>query len=292
MVALSPPQRLTLSPQVKLAAGAGGLVALAFILMPSGLLERLVLASGIPAVLAAAEPPLGFTARIALGGTLGGLLAAFLWVGLGLLDEDVGVGKAVFARLRRGDRHADAPPRPPLSAQRELGEPAVAPPPPVEQALPVDLDQPLAAFDPAAILAVPLAPPEPLAPLRPQLIDPGDRFEMFEMTPLHRQPAVEPIDPPTRPLSLRVPPPNSLRTTTLRDSTPIRVPAPVPPAPVERVVTAATEGSVQALLARLESGLATPCAPPPPAPAPVPTLRTGRLEHALGDLRKLAVGAG
>lgn len=64
---------------------AGSAVALAVFLVPIGLIEALVMASGLPAMLAAAAPPLGVTARalLAIGGgaiamvaTAGGLLLA------------------------------------------------------------------------------------------------------------------------------------------------------------------------------------------------------------------------
>jgi hypothetical protein len=291
MVTLARPERLTL-PLPALAAGAGGgLVALVFLLMPAGLLEGAVLRSGIPAVLAAAEPPLGFTARIALALLFGGLVAGFAWFGAGLLANGKSVPlDALLARFRRGDVHPDGPPRPPLFANRDLGTPFMgittesASALPVEQSLPTDLNQPLAAFDPDAMLAVPLPPPEPVAPLkRPQLIDPGDRFETFELTPMQRpaMPAVEPAPekaPPPRPLSLRVPPPNSLRATPLREAEPAAAPALHPP-----VVGPQTESTVQALLARLEQGLAAR----ERRPAPLP-IRQGGLQDTLGDLRKLA----
>ncbi len=305
MVALASPQRLTRGltlPLPALAAGiGGGLVALAFLVMPAGLLESAVLRSGIPAVLAAAEPPLGFTARIGLGIIFGGLVAGFAWFGAQILDDGKGGTRRVsldglLARFRRGDVHPDAPPRPPLFANRDLGTPFMgvkAPEAPdaepAEQDLPVDLDQPMAAYDPGAILAVPLPAPEPVAPLsRPQLIDPGDRFETFELTPMQRpQPAFPPQpmtpDPafaaPARPLSLRVPPPGSLRTMTLRETES----AFAPPAP-QRVVAPETESTVHALLARLERGIASRDT----APAPLPI--RGGLQDTLGDLRKLATG--
>ena len=61
-----------------------------------------------------------------------------------------------------------------------------------ERALPANLDQPLASYDPGAIPDSPREPVRPVTPLvhfeRPQLIDPGDRFETFELTPLVRAP--------------------------------------------------------------------------------------------------------
>jgi hypothetical protein len=276
----------------------GGLVALAFLLMPAGILERLVSASGIPAILAAAEPPLGITARLALGVVFGGMVAGFAWFGLRLTAGERAVGLDRVSRwLQRGDVHPDAPPRPPLFANRDLGTPfldvkagdgVAEAPPPVERELPVDLDQPLAAFDPAAILAVPMPAPEPVRPLapapaptpRPQLIDPGDRFETFELTPLRRA-APEPA-PRARPLSLRVPPAGSLRATALREDA-LTSERPREAAPV---VASATESTVHALLARLERGVAQR----ETASAQPASIRAHSLEDTLGDLRRLATG--
>lgn len=297
MDAVTRPERLNLSLPMAGAATGGGSVMLGFLLLPAWRLEQAVSASGIPAILAAAEPPLGYTARIALGLAFGGMVAAFAWFGLTLLVGDrplvmpkwrIRFDMAKWsALLRRTTQKADGAPRPPLFANRELGTPfldvkaAAAPPP--ERDLPLDLDQPLAAFDPAALPIAPLAAPEPLAPLAPaqprrQLIDPGDRFETFELTPIQRAEAAAP------PVTVVAAPPAPI----------------VPPA---RVVTPATELSVHALLARLERGLdhTVPFAPSP-AVAPVPdavepavvpdasSIRTGSLQDTLGDLRRLAMG--
>jgi hypothetical protein len=100
---------------------------------PAGLIERAVTASGLPGVLAAAAPPLGAKARIVLG--LGGGAIAFgvvfaLLRGLDRLTARPPRAVPVLApeppapRLRRRDLHPDAPPRPPVSATRDLGEPA------------------------------------------------------------------------------------------------------------------------------------------------------------------------
>lgn len=322
MVAVAQPaQCLTLPLPLVGAITSGGFVALLFLAMPAGVLERAVSASGIPAILAAAEPPLGVTARIALGAVLGGVVAAFAWFGLRL-----SIGDRPFALdrlagwLPRGDVHPDGPPRPPLFANRDLGTPflevkatdamprpdsLVDAPPPLEQALPANLDQPLSAFDPAAILANPMPAPERVEPLaaspapapapkaveqlapgsveapttllRPQLIDPGDRFETFELTPLQR---VAPV-PRAAPPSLRLPPANSLRAIPLREDPAVVASTPGRPDPV---VTPATETTVHALLARLEHGVAQRAAPAAPA-------RGGSLHDTLSDLRRLATGA-
>lgn len=255
--------------------------------------------------------------------------------------------------VRRADAHPDAPPRAPLLATRDLGmpfrargervdtisekievdarvslseenggdvgdlhlpvlppEPVIAmgaPTPPVEtiptvsipqvkveaaspptpQPLPADLDQPLSAFDPGAIPDLPRVPPPPLAPLtRAPALALGERLETFELRP------------PVRPALIPAP-----------------VAAPLPKA--DNLAAPETDASVNALLDRLERGIArrthhapepapvtqitSPAVPVPQAePAPVPAspapeparepLPTG-LEGALAALRKMAVRA-
>jgi hypothetical protein len=115
-------------PVAALAGLAAAVVAFA---MPADLLERLVAASGLPHLLAAAEPPLGLKARGAIGAA--GAAAAFglVYLLLRFLDS-AGRGKtrrepefdASGPRLRRRDIHPDAPVCRPISATRDLGEPA------------------------------------------------------------------------------------------------------------------------------------------------------------------------
>jgi hypothetical protein len=105
--------------------------------VPAELLGRAVEASGLPALLAAAEPPLGFKARAILG--IAGSLAAFglVFALLRRLDR-IGAPKTGFEpaldpdmpKLRRRDIHPDAPARRPINAARDFGEPA----PPAEPA--------------------------------------------------------------------------------------------------------------------------------------------------------------
>jgi hypothetical protein len=188
---------LPIAPTVGGALGLAFAVAIA--VMPAVLLDRIIDLSHIPAVVAAAAPPLGATARMLLVLVGGGGLAVVVGLGLFLL-----IGRRTFAVgrtrdhglnvpvLRRADAHPDAPPRAPVMAHRDLGAPLLDVP--IELPLPADLDQPLAAFDPGAIPDVPRAPVPSVAPLvriaRPQLIDPGDRFETFDPAPLAA--AIEP----------------------------------------------------------------------------------------------------
>lgn len=98
---------------------------------PADLLGELVALTGLPAILPAAAPPLGATARItiALGGSaiVFGLVLALL----GWLDRFAAPRRPRFApeptaepespRLRRRDLHPDAPAVKPVSAARDFG---------------------------------------------------------------------------------------------------------------------------------------------------------------------------
>lgn len=293
MVTLTRAERLTLPLAPVLAIASGLLVASAILFLPSIMLERLAAFSHISAVMPAAEPPLGLTARIALGLTLGGGVMALACIVFGLLLGERSLNlSGASAFLRPSDIHPDGPPRPPLFATRDLGTPflevtapldggvvAALDPldmTPAEQPLPRDLNQPMAGFDPGAILLDPLPANEVVAPLvqiidppatpRPALIDPGDRFETFELTPIGR---VEPVSP---------------------------IPAQPVAATPEPVVAPQTEATVHDLLARLERGIARHPAtvsasrPTPLSPSTPVTTPTGSLAGTLGDLRRLAIG--
>jgi hypothetical protein len=201
------------------------LIALVMLLVPTHLLESAVLDSGIAAVVGAAEPPLGLTARIVLALMLGGGVGAALAFGTFVLGGEqrkrAGTDEATpIPVLRRSDAHPDAPARRPLFATQELGTPFLdvsAPREPVERELPKDLNQPLAAFDPAAIPPMPREPIRPVAPLiRPQGLEPGERLETFPLTP-----------PP------------------VTDEPPLPMPSPA----------RSTEATIQSLLERLEIGI-------------------------------------
>ena len=276
-----------------LAAAAGLAAAFGVAVMPTPLLEGLVMDSGLPAVLAAAEPPLGTTARIALGLGVGAFAAAFAWIAVfvlfGTRTLTIGRAQPVPADeevptpvVRRADAHPDAPPRPPLLATRDLGTPffeprhaeisvaplsesapaaveapepvAAMPEAPVERPLPVDLNQPMAAFDPQAIPDVPLPHPEPVTPHRPATFDASERFETFELTP------------------------------------PVRPAVPPPARTDEAIVRPETDASIQALLDRLERGVVNK-RQARRRPAPRPSESERGLEQALATLRNLARSA-
>lgn len=294
-------QRLNLPVAPLVAAVIGGVIALAFALIPTGLLEDLVIDSGIAAVVAAAEPPLGVTARAVLILAAGGGAALIAWFGLFLLmgDRAIVVQKSNMASgeeaapvLRRADAHPDAPARRPLSANRELGTPFLevrahrpvharaeesiidaefedlpAEEPVTERALPVDLDMPLAAYDPDAIPEepaewAPQAPP--LHTPRQQVFDPGERFETFELTPLIRRTTPAEIIEPEPELEREMapaPPAIQIRAP-IKLVAPKPAPEPEPPLPDPVVETIHAVEPVYA---------PAPIAPPEPTPAFAPT---------------------
>lgn len=233
---------LPIAPLVAIVLGA--LAALGVAAMPVSGLESLVMGSGLPAILPAAEPPLGLTARAVAALASGGFAALFAWLAAFILvgSRSVTLGRALepaaafddedlpMPVLRRADAHPDAPPRPPLLATRDLGTPFLnvraaealveedAPEEDPGLPLPRDLEQPLSAFDPAAIRAVPMPPPVKLPPARrvaQPVLAPNERLEVFELRP----------------------------------------PVPAPPPAAEPIARPETEASVLALLERLEKGV-------------------------------------
>ncbi len=119
-----------------MAALAAAFVAFA---MPADLLAELVGASGLPSLLSAAEPPLGFKARIAIGARrraspCSAWSSCCCACSTGAARRDRGPAPAevepAAPRLRRRDFHPDAPARRPIFAARDFGEPAPPCPPP------------------------------------------------------------------------------------------------------------------------------------------------------------------
>ena len=115
-----------------LAALAALSVGFVFFAMPGDLFADLIGMTGLPSLLPAAQPPLGATARIFAGAVGMALVFGAVFLLLRRLDR----GRSGFRgfeaeaetietpRLRRRDLHPDAPPRPPIFATRDLGEPS------------------------------------------------------------------------------------------------------------------------------------------------------------------------
>lgn len=302
MVANPHRQRLILPVAPLGGAAFGVMTAIACALVPGGILDRLILRSGIPAVIAAAEPPLGMTARIVLALMGGGTIALLVWFALFLIlgsrtlvlggdvaaqaDPDTGDDLPV---LRRADAHPDAPSRRPVFANRDLGTPflevrarqategvdvsesAPAPLPmshgPVD--LPIDLDLPLSAFDPGAIgMPVDPTPVPPLAitppPLTiPPLVSPAERRQIFEPTERFETFELTPM---------------------------VRTDAVVPTAPLHEPQRERrdTQATITALLERLERGVTHRNASPPSPAAKRHVPGEDSLNETLGTLRRMA----
>jgi hypothetical protein len=306
-----------------LLAALGGLM---FLLMPTAVLEDLVVDSGIASFVTAAEPPLGITAHFAIAFLVALVAGGVSWFGLFLVIGTRVVAIGRHARedgvpiLRRADAHPDAPPRRPVFANRDLGTPflevtadtpvpmsaadAMAYVPPVieEREIPVDLDTPLATY--RSPLDPPLPEPDPL---------PLGRVDEAVTAPspiLAQAPVPEPmvaVDPrPVRVIPESPAPeslaPESLATVPTADDLAPRF------ASHERIETFELTPMVRSsetsaplppatihdLLDRLERGVAKRkdvAAPEPETPEPeVPV--AGSLEETLGVLRQLASRVG
>src|SRR6476661_7169236 len=104
-----------------LAAVSVGFVTFA---MPEALFSSLITASHLPDVVAAAAPPLGMKARLAVLAAGAGLTFALVWALLHALEPKPAgqakkprkAGDPDAPRLRRADAHPDAPSRRPLFA--------------------------------------------------------------------------------------------------------------------------------------------------------------------------------
>ncbi|WP_375403772.1 hypothetical protein [uncultured Sphingomonas sp.] len=192
--------RLNLIPLIG-GVATGTILMLAVALTPAAALDSLVAESGLAGLFAVVAPPIGIAGRVMLAGGSGFGAGAVVWAALFLLFGAGGVlaregGEDGMPQVRSADAHPDAPPRRPLSAadlsQTGNGdEGPLAPPIPVERAIPADLDQPLAVFDPRAVPTEPLAPVRALPPLatrpgaRPAPLAPGERIDSFELSSRH-----------------------------------------------------------------------------------------------------------
>jgi hypothetical protein len=300
-------QRLILPIAPAIAAVAAVLVALAFLAMPSDVLEGMVVDSGIASLVAAAEPPLGLTARLAIAAIAAGVIGGVLWFGLLLL---IGTRSVVLNRgaaadsdapvVRRADAHPDAPPRRPVFANRDLGTPFLD----IhaesgltgERPLPADLDTPLAQYlhpldkplpaPPPQPKPVPIAEPAPL-PIRGETV--------IEPVPAAPIPAPALVTPPVAPVEAPARFAAHERIETFELTPMVRTTDAEPSTPLP----AAT---IHDLLERLERGVArrAPVVAEPVAPAEAPTpissiarpAAEGSLQETLGVLRQLAARVG
>jgi hypothetical protein len=118
-------------PFAPVVAAMFGIITVILILMtPGWLFERIIVASGLSSLIAAAQPPLGETARklSAIAGGLG--VFAFLWLTLGLLRAAIkrnappkARGSRIDAAIQATESAAIKRKRDPIFAERELGAP-------------------------------------------------------------------------------------------------------------------------------------------------------------------------
>lgn len=114
------------------AAALAFAVALATMALPDWRFESAVRMTGLPALVSAAAPPLGTTARVLVALILSACSFAAVFMGLRALDrEDV---PSDFPAFRTADLHPDAPRRRPILAGAEFG-PLVDDLPPIEAQL-------------------------------------------------------------------------------------------------------------------------------------------------------------
>lgn len=300
-------------PVAGLAALAAAFAAFA---VPQDLLSRAVNATGLPSIFSAAQPPLGLTARVALA--VGGALIVFGLVFLllrlvdrsglrevpGTQDEDAGLSP----RVRRRDGHPDAPAPRPISAARDLGEPA--PPTRSRAAVPIWLEEaePAAAPvfeaepepepqplpEPVIVLTPPEAPePEPVVetaivvtpPEEPELVEPEPVAEALPEPEVLAAPEPWPEPEPVAEVALEPEP------AFVTEAEPEPEPQP------EYAPQADMPTSIADLMARLEQGLAkrkmiapvqaVPAAPPQVFPE-APEAPDDRLQSAIASLQRLA----
>lgn len=316
MVAYTIAQRLTPNTALIGAGALGVFAALVAALMPGAMLESLVVDSGIAAFVAAAEPPLGFTARLCLGVVAGGSVAVAAWFALSALIDLLQRAPALEQRVptvRRADAHPDAPPREPLRAGRDLGfelpagladEPldlldlALPPEPVIARGTPTPAPfvapvapEPVVAVQPAAptIQRDPVVQPlpqdldQPLASFDPGAVPAVPLAAPRPVAPLVAKPARAPIFAEGE----------RFETFAL---TPAPAPTPIELSPAEAPIASApaapsaitgpeTVATVHSLLDRLERGIARRGQAASAEPAPEPTQG---LESTLEKLRRMA----
>lgn len=167
-----------------------------FFAMPEWRLTQIVLTSGLPNIVGAAQPPLGGTARIGVMAIAAILTFGGVFLLMANVDRfarrkpgsvEAPVVQPIPLRVRRADGHPDAPPRRPILAREDLGEPAEFTEL-VEAAEPTPepASEPLPAFlaaekppEPVEVAAASRAEPEPeplelteLEPVQPEAVAP------------------------------------------------------------------------------------------------------------------------
>lgn len=266
-------------------AGALMAVAVAFCVLavPDWRFESAVTASGLPAILSAAQPPLGTTARLLAAFVMAALSFLAVWMILRALDAKPQASD--FPAFRAADLHPDAPRRRPILAGAEFGAP-VEDLPPIEDQIggrrPL-VTEPLPSF---------LAPQTPEREVRrpifttevaaePERVVPDTRpapaaEARFEQEPLLKQKPVLKRETPA--VRIADPSPETQSREVETNDEPAS-PAVLPGDHDE------DEESVSELMARLESGLSKRDSRPVPGPS---GSAQDELRRALGELNRVS----
>lgn len=299
-------------PVAALAALSAGFVVYS---LPADLLEQLVGAAGIANIIAAAQPPLGGTARLGLGIAAAVTAFALVYLLLRLIDRKPAVRdediieeepapprrrRIVEAsaeeeqqppspRLRRWDAHPDAPARRPIFAASEFGEPDA----PIS---PLAVKPDKSARAPSA----PFWPPEDFPDSDSEEAEAwmGQQEQERPVEAAATEPEPAPVPAPAvEPEPL--PEPAAEVVDEVETSAPDTAVPPPPaqaPEPEARQPVRGNE-SIAELMERLERGLsrrerdqAAPAAPSEQAPAPAPTAgeADSRLKNAIDSLQRIA----
>ena len=272
-----------------LAGFAGAALAFAAFAMPEWRLTQIVAATGLPDILAAAQPPLGMKARLGFALVVGLFSFGAFFAVLRRLDGGARVDGGADSidadrapepiRLRRADFHPDAPARRPLVAGREFGEP-----PPEEELLLEPEQADAAASLPPFLVAQEAEEAEEVAvePVDDPVAQAQDQEVPFAFPSVVQ---AEPAIPLAAPEPAASPEPEPVAE---------RAPEPEPQPEPEARPEPECEGeeSISRLMKRLEFGLARRerAAPADPAAiAPRADDAVGhRLRSAITDLEKLA----
>ena len=282
--------------------------------MPDGLFSRIVIASRLPQFLAAAQPPLGMKARLAVIAVVAAVAYAFVWSLLRALDTIGGKAQPVIVpaaapeapRLRRADAHPDAPSRRPIFAGRELGEPGEDEEPlelAAETAFEPEAEPEFEPYDQAAFEPQPGYEPEPepevgservpafLVPQQPEheAWDAHQAPAYDDEPAAFDEPAAEPIE--AEGIWHRQAPADEYHDDYSEEGE-------EEDEPEEAEGDEGDDQSLARLMQRFESGLgrkqqalspAPPAAVPSVEPDPVPQERVGhRLRSAISDLNKMS----
>jgi hypothetical protein len=304
MMAKASAKRPILPMPLWMGVSCGVAVGLIVIMLPLQILESIIEQTGLAAVLPAAAPPLGQTARGLLAVTAGLIMAISCFVLLRALEglPRIRIKAPRFKRGEDGAIFSAAPEEPPISAV-QADEPRRGP---IMAAR--DLGAPFHSItaEPAKTIATPepLLPPEPVFELQPAMADAEFESESVALEPdSESEPEIAPEpEIATEPsfVAPTEPEPFSMEPAFARIPVDAAVdpepgfPSPPPQAPITvSPARAAIEGNIPALVRRLETGFERRLAGRDAVPQPEPGFTGAQpdidvaLRDALGTLQRM-----